>query len=77
MLDALGGANWLAKSVESRNISPWNNPLSALVVGIHQLGLSGWKPEESASIENELLSWQERGLSEREGAIIIFLPLVP
>lgn len=68
MLDALGGANWLAKSVESRNISPWNNPLSALVVGIHQLGLSGWKPEESVAIENELLSWQERGLSEREGS---------
>ncbi|KAE8022924.1 hypothetical protein FH972_008685 [Carpinus fangiana] len=67
-LEAVGGAHWLTESVESRNIrSSWNDPLGALVVGIHQLGLSGWKPEESAAIENELLAWQERGLSEREG----------
>lgn len=72
----MGGAHWLTESVESRNIrSSWNDPLGALVVGIHQLGLSGWKPEESAAIENELLAWQERGLSEREGTLIIFFAL--
>ncbi|XP_062164636.1 phosphoglucan, water dikinase, chloroplastic isoform X2 [Alnus glutinosa] len=66
VLEAVGGVHWLTKSVESGNISSWNDPLGALVVGIHQLGLSGWKPEESAAIENELLAWQDRGLSERE-----------
>lgn len=75
MLESVGGAHWLTKSVESRNISSWNDPLGALVVGIHQLGLSGWKQEESAAIENELLAWQERGLSEREGTLIIFFAL--
>lgn len=69
MLETVGGVHWLTKSVESRNISSWNDPLGALVVGIHQLGLSGWKPEESAAIENELLAWRERGLSEREGTL--------
>ncbi|GMY32182.1 phosphoglucan, water dikinase, chloroplastic [Fagus crenata] len=68
VLEAVGGAHWLAKSVEARNIHSWNDPLGALVVGIHQLGLSGWKPEESAAIENELLAWRERGLSEMEGS---------
>ncbi|XP_062164628.1 phosphoglucan, water dikinase, chloroplastic isoform X1 [Alnus glutinosa] len=68
VLEAVGGVHWLTKSVESGNISSWNDPLGALVVGIHQLGLSGWKPEESAAIENELLAWQDRGLSEREGS---------
>lgn len=71
-LEAVGGAHWLTKSVESMNINPWNGPLGVLIVGIHQLWLSGWKPEESAAIENELLAWQERGLSEREGNVIIF-----
>jgi phosphoglucan,water dikinase len=75
VLEAVGGVHWLTKSVESGHISSWNDPLGALVVGIHQLGLSGWKPEESAAIENELLAWQERGLSEREGTLIIFFPL--
>lgn len=67
----MGGAHWLTKSVESRNLNPWNGPLGVLIVGIHQLRLSGWKPEESAAIENELLAWQERGLTEREGNVII------
>jgi phosphoglucan,water dikinase len=78
-LEAVGGTHWLAKSVEARNIHSWNDPLGALVVGIHQLGLSGWKPEESAAIENELLAWQERGLSELEGTIrhlFAFCPLI-
>ncbi|CAN6580302.1 unnamed protein product [Malus baccata var. baccata] len=67
-LDALGGAHWLAENVKSKDVSSWNGPLDALIVGIHQLSLSGWKPEECAAIENELVAWKARGLSEREGS---------
>ncbi|GLU18569.1 hypothetical protein SLE2022_348620 [Rubroshorea leprosula] len=67
-LEAMGGANWLADNVESKNISSWNDPLGALVVGLRQLGLSGWKLEECTAIGNELISWQEKGLFEKEGS---------
>ncbi|GAV57540.1 CBM_20 domain-containing protein/PPDK_N domain-containing protein [Cephalotus follicularis] len=67
-LEAMGGADWLAKNVESKNVSSWNDPLGALIVGICQLGLSGWKPEECAAIRNELLAWQEKGLFDKEGS---------
>lgn len=72
-LDSAGGAHWLAKNVETKNVSAWNDPLSALVVGIYQLGLSGWKPEECTAICNELVAWQEKGLSEKEGDITLTL----
>nr|CAD1823286.1 unnamed protein product [Ananas comosus var. bracteatus] len=67
-LESMGGADWLAQSVGSRNISPWNNPLDAFIVGIQQVGLSGWKSEECAAIKSELLSWRQKGLSEKEGS---------
>lgn len=67
----MGGADWLAQSVGSRNISPWNNPLDAFIVGIQQVGLSGWKSEECAAIKSELLSWRQKGLSEKEGFIFL------
>uniref|UniRef100_A0A2P2L2M0 Phosphoglucan water dikinaseic n=1 Tax=Rhizophora mucronata TaxID=61149 RepID=A0A2P2L2M0_RHIMU len=67
-LEALGGAKWLADNVESKNVSSWNDPLGALIIGVNQLGLSSWKPEECAAIGNELLAWQERGFFEREGS---------
>ncbi|XWS35232.1 hypothetical protein CRYUN_Cryun21dG0108300 [Craigia yunnanensis] len=66
--EAMGGANWLADNLESKNTGSWNNPLGALIVGVHQLSLSGWKPEECAAIENELTAWQEKGLFEKEGS---------
>ncbi|OWM70950.1 hypothetical protein CDL15_Pgr013131 [Punica granatum] len=66
-LEAMGGAHWLAETVESEKISSWNNPLDALVVGIRQLGLSGWQPEECDAIANELAVWKNKGLSEKEG----------
>ncbi|KAK3027339.1 hypothetical protein RJ639_041580 [Escallonia herrerae] len=66
-LEAVGGAYWLTENVESKNISSWNNPIGALIIGISQLGLSGWKPEECTAIKSELLAWQEKGLLEREG----------
>lgn len=66
-LEAAGGAVWLAGNVESKNAVSWNDPIEALVAGIRQLGLSGWKPEECTAIGNELLAWKERGLLEKEG----------
>lgn len=67
-LEAAGGASWLAENVKSKNVSSWSDPIGALIVGIRQLGLSGWKPEECIAIGNELLAWQERGLLEKEGS---------
>uniref|UniRef100_A0A6M2ETZ3 CBM20 domain-containing protein n=1 Tax=Populus davidiana TaxID=266767 RepID=A0A6M2ETZ3_9ROSI len=67
-LEAAGGAKWLADNVESKNISSWNDPLGALIVGVRQLGLSGWRPEECAAIGTELLAWQEKRLFEKEGS---------
>ncbi|XP_061961632.1 phosphoglucan, water dikinase, chloroplastic-like [Populus nigra] len=67
-LEAMGGAKWLADNVESNNISSWSDPLGALIVGVHQLALSGWKPEECEAIGAELLAWQEKGLLEKEGS---------
>nr|XP_043610294.1 phosphoglucan, water dikinase, chloroplastic [Erigeron canadensis] len=66
-LDAAGGAQWLAENVNSKNVNSWSYPIGALVVGIRQLGLSGWKLEECKAIENELLAWKEKGLLEKEG----------
>ncbi|PSS35912.1 Phosphoglucan, water dikinase [Actinidia chinensis var. chinensis] len=67
VIEAVGGARWLAENAESRNVSSWNDPLGVLIVGIRQMGLSGWKPEECTAIGNELLAWQEKALLEREG----------
>ncbi|KAJ0232378.1 Phosphoglucan [Hirschfeldia incana] len=66
-LEAMGGAVQLAKDVESKNVSSWNDPLDALVLGVHQVGLSGWKQDECLAIGNELLAWRERDLLETEG----------
>lgn len=68
VLEATGGANWLAENVKAKNVIPWNDPLGALIVGINQVKLSGWKSDECAAIENELLAWREKGLSETEGS---------
>lgn len=67
MLEATSGADWLAENVKSKNVSSWNDPLDALISGTHQLGLSGWKPEECVAIVNEIGAWKEKGLAEREG----------
>ncbi|KAL7616018.1 hypothetical protein Lser_V15G02690 [Lactuca serriola] len=67
-LEAGGGAQWLGENVNSKNVDSWNDPINALVVGIRQLGLSGWKLQECKAIESELLAWKERGLSEKEGS---------
>ncbi|KAL9262661.1 Phosphoglucan, water dikinase, chloroplastic-like protein [Drosera capensis] len=67
-LDAIGGANWLVESLESKHVNSWNGPLDALLIGIHQLGLSGWKAAECSAIRNELRAWKEKGLAEKEGS---------
>ncbi|KAJ0092874.1 hypothetical protein Patl1_26203 [Pistacia atlantica] len=67
-VEAKGGAHWLAENVESKNVGSWNDALGVLVVGVSQLGLSGWRPEECSAIRNELLAWQETGLSVKEGS---------
>ncbi|XP_058774586.1 phosphoglucan, water dikinase, chloroplastic-like [Vicia villosa] len=67
VLEVMGGASWLAANLESKNVNSWNDPLGALIIGVHQLKLSNWKPEECSAIENELIAWSTRGLSESEG----------
>lgn len=69
-VEVLGGADWLAENVTAKNVSSWNDPIGALTVGIQQLGLSGWKPEECKAVGNELLSWKERGILEIEGILL-------
>ncbi|GAB2221724.1 hypothetical protein Droror1_Dr00012910 [Drosera rotundifolia] len=67
-LDATGGASWLVETLESKHVNSWNGPLDALLIGISQLGLSGWKAAECSAIRNELHAWKEKGLSEKEGS---------
>lgn len=66
-LENVGGAHQLAQVVDSNNLSSWNDPLGVLIVGISQLGLSGWKQEECSALCKELLTWRDRGLQEKEG----------
>lgn len=70
-IEAVGGAHWLAENAGSGNVSCWNDPLTALMIGIRQLGISGWKKEECDAIRNELLSWKEGGLP-RNGIVFLF-----
>ncbi|XP_047333546.1 phosphoglucan, water dikinase, chloroplastic isoform X2 [Impatiens glandulifera] len=67
-----GGAEWLAKSAESKNTSSWNDPLGALTVCIHQLRLSGWKPEECRAIGNEIQAWSEKKILDMEDGKMIW-----
>ncbi|XP_042390095.1 phosphoglucan, water dikinase, chloroplastic-like [Zingiber officinale] len=68
ILEEMGGSSWLADNVGSKNISPWAHPLVALNIGLRQVGLSGWKLEECNAIQNELLSWLQKGISDKEGS---------
>lgn len=67
----MGGSSWLAHNARTKNIDAWNHALSALITGIRQLGLSGWKVEECNSIESEICAWKEMGVSDREGAFCL------
>ena len=70
-LESMGGAVQLAKDVESRSVASWKDPLDALVLGVQQVGLSGWKQGECLAIGNELLAWRERDLLEKEGYFLL------
>ncbi|KAL6000505.1 Phosphoglucan, water dikinase, chloroplastic [Asimina triloba] len=61
------GASRLAQNIGLKKVDSWGNPLAALKIGIQHVGLSGWKVEECDAIESELLAWQRKGLSEKEG----------
>lgn len=76
-VETMGGAVKLAKDVGSKDVSSWNDPLDALVLGVHQVGLSGWKQEECLAIGNELLAWRERDLLEKEGYFLLSLISTP
>nr|XP_009416602.2 PREDICTED: phosphoglucan, water dikinase, chloroplastic [Musa acuminata subsp. malaccensis] len=67
-LEEMGGSSWLAQKIGSKNISPWTHPLVALNIGLRQVWLSGWKLEECNAIQKELLSWLDKGISDREGS---------
>ncbi|CAI9117453.1 OLC1v1018851C1 [Oldenlandia corymbosa var. corymbosa] len=64
VLEKTGGDHQLS---ENAGVSVWSDPLEVLIIGVHQLGLSGWKLDECRAIGNELFSWKERGLQEKEG----------
>jgi phosphoglucan,water dikinase len=67
-IESSGGARWLAENVNKKNVSIWNDPIETLVIGVRQLGLSGWKPEECSAIGNELFAWKNKGLLAKEGS---------
>lgn len=67
ILETIGGSSYLASNAAAKNVNSWSYPLEALVAGIDQLSLSGWKPEECNAIKQEILAWQRIGLSEKEG----------
>ncbi|CAL8462111.1 g1642 [Coccomyxa elongata] len=58
LLDARGSAEGLA---EARADKAWSLPLGAAVLGVRQLGLSGWEQTECFALENEIGAWQQAG----------------
>lgn len=61
-VDAFGGAPALAQDATSGDLDRISHTLGATVLGIRQLGLSGWQQAECIAIENELQTWQKAGL---------------
>lgn len=70
-VESSGGSSWLSASIESTNTGPWNDPIDALIAGVKQVRLSGWRPDECSAISSELDAWKDKGLSEKEGTPII------
>lgn len=61
-LEASGGASTLATEATSGNTAKWAHALGATVLGVRQLGLSGWQRAECVAIENEISAWQSAQL---------------
>jgi phosphoglucan, water dikinase len=72
-VESFGGSSWLSQSVESTNTGPWNVPIDALIAGVKQVKLSGWRPNECSAISNELDAWKGKDLSQKEGTPVIEL----
>ncbi len=53
-----GGAEGLAESSADK---AWSLPLGAAVLGVRQMGLSGWEQAECFALENEIGAWQQAG----------------
>jgi phosphoglucan,water dikinase len=61
-----GGAATIASSPDAA----WALPIGALVLGLRQVGLSGFDPGECMALEHELTTWQRLGnLLDRENAL--------
>ncbi|KAG9447465.1 hypothetical protein H6P81_013593 [Aristolochia fimbriata] len=67
VLEDIGGSSWLSHNARSKNVASWNDPFGSLITATHQVALSGWKSAECHAVENELLAWQRKGISEKEG----------
>ncbi|MCO5596749.1 hypothetical protein L7F22_050818 [Adiantum nelumboides] len=72
IIDAMGGPIMLENQAKSKNVTDWNHPLGAIVLGIRHLGLSGWQPGECMAIENEIMAWQSAGMVEKEDGVRIW-----
>jgi phosphoglucan,water dikinase len=57
----------LAQEACSKKVESWNHPFGAIVLGIRNVGLSGFKQQECMAIENEIIAWQSAGMFEKEG----------
>ncbi|MCO5613028.1 hypothetical protein L7F22_067302 [Adiantum nelumboides] len=72
IIDVMGGSIMLENQAKSKNVTDWNHPLGAIVLGIRHLGLSGWQPGECMAIENEIMAWQSAGMVEKEDGVRIW-----
>lgn len=62
-----GGSGALAST---RSDIAWSHPLAMLLLGVRNLGLSGWMLSECAALEHEVSAWQQEGVySERDNAL--------
>ncbi|XP_024534041.1 phosphoglucan, water dikinase, chloroplastic isoform X1 [Selaginella moellendorffii] len=72
-MDSSGGAKSLSEEIQSKSTSKWKQPLGGVVLGIRQLGLSGWQQAECLAIENELMTWEKDGICGKGMSIILFV----
>ena len=68
-VEAAGGAGMLASEATAGSADSWSHSLGATVLGLRQLGLSGWQSQECAAVENELQAWQAAGLPKGGGGL--------
>ncbi|KAK9806719.1 hypothetical protein WJX72_000486 [[Myrmecia] bisecta] len=65
-LEEQGGSEALAAAGDGE----WSLPLGGVVLGVRQMGLSGWEAGECLAVENELAAWQAKGkFKDKEAAL--------